>query len=151
MCFSQRRCGRKLFELACQMPAPKELLTREQYEALNSAEGWKITALDDQTIRDTPGIQRKHDLLGGYVSGDCSDVRRINGREAILGMDILVHESLPKTSFGEADVNVYHYVVTKTGRTDFPYCLHGPFTKEALQSHWPPDLDLTPYAQNGTD
>ncbi|MDF3059290.1 MAG: hypothetical protein K0R17_3505 [Rariglobus sp.] len=67
------------------------------------------------------------------------------GQQAIFGMDVIVYEKNPKKHKGEGDVNVYHYVVTTTGRIDLPYCLHGPFTKETLMGHWPQCLDLTPY------
>lgn len=127
------------------MNAKYKLLTEAEYDTIASSSDWKIVELDLPAIRAIPGIQRKQDLLGGFVSGEASAPARLNGQNAILGMDILVHEKQPKVNFGEGDINVYHYIITKTERPDLPYCLYGPFTKETLLGHWPPNLDMSPY------
>lgn len=127
------------------MAAKKELLTQEQYDKLAASDRWEIVEIKLQVIRNTPGVQRKADLVGAFGSGDANATKTLNGQPAVFGMDIIVHELRPKFSRGESEINVYHYIVTKTGRVDLPYCLHGPFTKEALQGHWPTDLDLKPY------
>jgi len=127
------------------MAAKRELLTQERFDALALSSEWCVVELGLNSIRATPGVQRKADLLGGFASGDATATKTLNSQKALLGMDIIVYERRPKRSRGEGDVNVYHYVVTKTGRSELPYCLHGPFTREALQNHWPPDLDLSPY------
>lgn len=95
--------------------------------------------------RGSPGIQRKQDMLGAFISGDLNATKTLNGQKAILGMDVFIYEHRQKTEKGEWHVNVYDYVITRTRRIDFPFCLHGPFTKEALVGHWPECLDLSPY------
>jgi hypothetical protein len=128
-----------------EMAAKKKLLTRAEYDALACSDDWRIVELSLDAVRATPEVQRTADLLGVFGSGDATAIKTLNGRVAVFGMDVIVYEHRPKTWRGEGHVNVYHYVVTSTGRPDLPYCLHGPFTKEALQSHWPTDLDLSPY------
>jgi hypothetical protein len=127
------------------MAAKKKLLTQAEYDDLVRSDEWRIVELDLHAVRATPGVQRTADLLGVFGSGDASATKTLNGHVAVFGMDVIAYEHRPKTSRGEGDVNVYHYVVTRTGRPDLPYCLHGPFRREALQSHWPTDLDLSPY------
>lgn len=129
------------------MGARKKLLTQEEYDDLARSDEWRIEELDLQNIRSVPGIQRKDDLLGVFVSGDENATKKLNNSDAVLGMDVIVYERRPKIARGEGNVNVYHYVVTQTGRPDLPFCLHGPFTKEALQKHWPKCLDLSPYEE----
>ena len=127
------------------MAAKKKLLTQVEYDALAGSDEWRIIELGLDVVRSTPGVQRTADLLGVFGSGDANATKTLNGRVAVFGMDVIVFEHCPKVLRGEGHVNVYHYVVTRTGRPELPYCLHGPFTKEALQSHWPTDLDLAPY------
>lgn len=120
-------------------------LTQAQFDKLLKSGGWTIEELDLTTIRLTPRIERKQQLLGGFCSGDYTSTQTLNGQIAIMGLDILVHEERPFRSSGEGDVNVYHYIVTRTGRSDFPYALRGPYTKETLIGHWPTGLPLDPY------
>src|SRR5947209_430260 len=103
-----------------------EHLTQEQFDLLFRSPRWKIVEIDPLTIKLTPFIQRKHQLLGAYASGDLVSTRRLNGQDAVLGMDVIVHEENPYAHRGEGDVNAYHYIVTRTGRSDFPYAIHGP-------------------------
>jgi hypothetical protein len=121
------------------------LLTQAEYAALARSAEWRIVELPLAVVRTTPGVQRAADLLGVYGSGDANAMKTLNGRLAVFGMDVIVYEHRPQTWRDEWYVNVYHYVVTRTGRLDLPYCLHGPFRKGALQTHWPTDLDLSPY------
>lgn len=127
------------------MSAKRHFLTKAQYDALSNDDDWHISELTMPTVHATPGVQRKDDIIGVFISGDANATKILNGMEAVMGMDVIVYEHSPKVAKGEGHINVYHYVVTKTGRLDFPYILHGPFTREALQAHWPPDLDLSPY------
>jgi hypothetical protein len=127
------------------MAAKKVLLKQSEYDELARSTEWRIVELPLNVVRTTPGVQRAADLIGVYGSGDARAMKTLNGRLAIFGMDVIVYERRPQTWRREWNVNVYHYVVTRTGRLDLPYCLHGPFTKEALQTHWPTDLDLSPY------
>ena len=122
-------------------------LTQEQFDLLFRSPAWKIEELDPLTIKLTPLIQRKHQLLGGFVSGDLTGTRRLNGQDAVLGLDIIVHEEKPYVHRGEGNVNTYHYIVTKTGRSDFPYAIHGPYTEETLIGHWPTGLPLDAYSR----
>lgn len=84
-------------------------------------------------------------MIGIFASGDLNATKRLNSQEAVCGMDVFVYEKRPRIADGEGDLNVYHYVITRTGRPDLPYCLHGPFRKETLIDHWPKCLDLEPY------
>lgn len=127
------------------MSAKRQLLTQAQYDALALSYEWTKVELALAAIQGMPGVQRKADLLGAFGSGDANAAKPLNGQNAIFGMDVIVYEKRPKRHKGEGYVNVYHYVVTTTGRVDFPYCLHGPFPKETLMGHWPQCLDLTPY------
>jgi len=131
------------------MGAKRKFLTRDEYEEIAHSAEWHIVELDLSTIRAAPGIQRKDDVLGVFASGDANASKLLNNQDAILGMDVIVYECRPKTEAGEWFVNAYHYVVTHTGHRDYPYCLHGPFTKETLIGHWPPCLDLSPYEKSG--
>lgn len=127
------------------MAAKRQLLSQAQFEMISKSSEWGVVELGLAPIRATPGIQRKHDLIGAFASGDFNAPKTLNGHAAILGMDILTYEHRPKAEQGEWHLNVYHYVVTRTGRLDFPFCLHGPFTKETLVGHWPQCLDLSAY------
>ena len=127
------------------MKNKKILLTQEQYDLLAQSSQWRKVELDLDAIQMTPGIQRKADLLGAFQSGDASETKILNGREAVLGADVIVYERRPKFHQGEWWVNAYHYVVTKTSDPTLPFCLEGPFTKETLIGHRPPALDLSPY------
>jgi hypothetical protein len=60
-------------------------------------------------------------------------------------MDVIVNEQNPMRNKGEGDVNVYHYIIKRTGRADFPYLMFGPYTDETLMGHWPKSLDVTVY------
>lgn len=127
------------------MGTHREFLTQKQFDEINVSALWQKIELDLPALRATPGIQRKHDLLGAYASGDANAPKPLNRQNAIAGIDVIVYERKPFIKRGEGDINVYHYVVTKTGRPDLPYCLHGPFTEETLMGHWPSCLDLSPY------
>ena len=122
-------------------------LSEGEFKNIQLSLEWEITEFKDLSpLRNTPGIQRKEEILGAFISGDSNNTKLLNSEDAIAGMDVLVYEPRPKKAQGEGLVNVYHYVVTKgSGDTIHPYCLHGPFTKEALQEHWPDDLDTSPY------
>jgi hypothetical protein len=98
------------------MAAKKQLLTQSQYDELARSAEWRIIELPLDVLRTTPGVQRTADLLGVYGSGDASAMKTLNGQLAIFGMDVFVYEHRPKTWRGEWNVNVYHYVVTRTGR-----------------------------------
>ncbi|HTR41215.1 MAG TPA: hypothetical protein VMH87_06330, partial [Pseudomonadales bacterium] len=108
------------------MAEKRKFLTQAEFEEINHSSDWRIVELPLNIVKKTPGIQRKADLLGAFVSGDATNTKALNGQAAILGMDIIVYENRPKETRGEWNVNVYHYVVRRTGRVDFPYCLHGP-------------------------
>jgi len=127
------------------MAAKRQLLTQAEFDSIAKSSEWSIVELGLPAIRATPGIQRKQDLLGGFVSGDLNAAKTLNNQEAVFGMDIFAYEHRPKTEQGEWHINVYHYVITRTGRPEFPFCLIGPFPKETLVGHWPLSLDLSPY------
>lgn len=127
------------------MGAKKKLLTQAEYEQLSLADEWRIVELPLSNLVNIPGVQRKDDILGAYSSGDLIDAKSLNNKKAILGMDVIVYERKPKVHRGEGNINVYHYVVIKSTDPALPYCLRGPFTKQALQEHWPRVLDTTPY------
>jgi hypothetical protein len=127
------------------MAAKQTLLTQADFDAISKFSEWRIVELDLAAVRDTPGIQRKHDMIGVFASGDFNATKTLNNQEAVFGMDVLAYEHRPKAERGEGHLNVYHYVITRRGCLDRPYCLHGPYTKETLIGHWPQCLDLGPY------
>ena len=120
-------------------------LTQAQFDALNISCNWQIIELDMLTLKMTPGIQRMHDAFGSFGSGCLIQPKTLNGRSAIMGFDLLAHEPRPHVHKGEGSLNVYHYVITRTGKVDYPYLLSGPYTDGALLGHWAKELDLTPY------
>lgn len=127
------------------MSTKHTLLTQAQFDALNISNDWQIAELDMATLKMTPGIQRKKDAIGSYISGSLTQPKPLNESTAVVGFDVLAHEPNPKTHRGEGSLNVYHYIIKRTGRTDFPFILSGPYPEEALLTHWPKELDLTPY------
>ena len=129
------------------MNPKKEPLTQAEYDAIAKSSEWRKVELGVETVQQTPGIQRKADLLGAFQSGDATAAKNLNNREAVSGMDILVYERHPKVHQGEWFLNAYHYVITKTNNPTHPYCLEGPFTKETLVGHRPTTLDLSPYEE----
>src|ERR1700733_13510329 len=106
------------------MAKKKRLLTQAEYDTIATSDEWEIVELPLKKIQDTPGVQRKADLIGAFASGDANALKMLNGELAVFGIDIIVYEKRPKTLKGEGDVNVYHYIVTRTGKVDLPYCLH---------------------------
>lgn len=120
-------------------------LTQAEFDALNISTNWSIEELDMATLKMTPGVQRKHDALGGYISGNLNQPKTLNGASAVFAFDVLAHEPRPKVNRGEGHLNVYHYIISRTGKTDFPFMLSGPFYEGALLDHRPKELDLTPY------
>lgn len=141
----------QIFDLFCLSPllscmaVKHKLLSQQLFNQVNSSSGWRIQELEPWQLADIPGIQRKEDILGAFVSGDSIATRFLNQRHAVLGIDVICYERNPQTAKGEGPINVYHYVATKTHDERFPYCLHGKFTEETLMGHWPPDLDLSVY------
>jgi len=127
------------------MSNKNQLLTKSQFDELLKSDKWKIEEIDPTIIKATPLIQRKHQILGAFASGDANATRPLNGHQAVLGMDVLVYEERPWRNKGEEDVNVYHYIITQTFRVDFPYRIQGPYRTEALVDHWPSGLPLGPY------
>jgi hypothetical protein len=127
------------------MSTQHTLLTQAQFDALNISAAWNIVELDMETLKMTPGVQRKKDAFGGYISGSLAQPKTLNNSEAVMGFDLFAHESRPYTAQGEGSLNVYHYIIKRTGKADYPYMLSGPYSREALLPHWAKELDLTPY------
>lgn len=127
------------------MAIKHRLLTQKQFDSIARSSEWRIEELAPWQLADIPGIQRKKDILGAFVSGDSTATKFLNQRHTVLGIDVICHEPNPQTAKGEGPINVYHYVATKTHDERFPYCLYGKFTEETLMGHWPPDLDLSVY------
>ncbi len=123
-------------------------ITQIQFDALNVSTDWQIIELEMATLKATPGVQRKHDVIGSYISGSITQPKNLNDNSAVIGIDVLAHETKPKTHKGEGSLNVYHYIIKHVGRTGFPFVLSGPYCKEALLAHWPEELDLSPYQRN---
>ena len=120
-------------------------ITQEQFDTICSLTAWTIEELDLKTLKLIPKIVRPDQVFGGYISGALEQPKMLNGHVSIAGLDVFVHEPYPQTLKHEGDVNVYHYVIQRTGRTDFPYILHGPFRDETLLGHWPTGLVLDVY------
>lgn len=123
-------------------------LTQAQFTALNISIDWQIVEQDMATLKMTPGIQRKHDIIGGYISGSLTQPKTLNDSTSVVGFDILTHEPNPKSLKGEGSLNIYHYIIKCSDRIDFPFILSGPYRDEALLPHWPTELDLSLYERN---
>jgi hypothetical protein len=124
-------------------------LTQAQFDALNLSNNWHIIELDMSTLKATPGIQRIHDVFGGFISGSLTKPKTLNSNSAVIGFDVFAHEPRPHTHKGEGSLNVYHYTVERTEDADLPFVLSGGYRKEALLSHWAKELDLAPYGAAG--
>jgi hypothetical protein len=120
-------------------------LTQAEFDQLCLADDWEINEVDLKTIQATKGIARKKDVIGAYSSGDANAAKTLNNQEAIFGMDVIVHEQNPMREKNEGDVNVYHYIVKRTTRADYPYLMFGPYAGDTLMGHWPTDLDVEVY------
>lgn len=127
------------------MATKRKPLIQQQYNQLAQSTSWKIVELDPSRLKAIPGIQRKESILGAFVSSDPNSTKILNEKAAVLGMDVICYEDDPQTDRGEGPVNVYHYIITKTGDERLPYCLYGKFIEETLMGHWPSDLDLSVY------
>jgi len=101
--------------------------------------GWSIRELSLPEISGLP-LARKQDALGAFTSGDLTSPQGMHGKAAIAGLDLLAIEQNPRRK--EPDVNVYHYILVRTGRTDIPLILYGPFEEGTIIGHWPDTLDL---------
>jgi hypothetical protein len=127
------------------MPVKRTPLTQAEFDNLRSASDWTIHEIDLDTIKATRGVERSKDIIGAFASGDATITKRLNDQDANFGMDVIVHESNPMRSRGEGDVNVYHYVIKRTGRVDYPFLMFGPYEDETLIGHWPTQLDVEVY------
>lgn len=125
--------------------ATRTPLTQAEFDKISLAKGWEIKEVDLQTIHATEGIARKKDVIGAFSSGDANAAKKLNNHDAIFGMDVIVHEQNPMREKNEGDVNVYHYVVKRTTRTDYPYLMFGPYAGDTLMGHWPTGLDVEVY------
>jgi hypothetical protein len=131
------------------MSAKRTPLTQADFDKLYCASGWEIKEVDLQTLHATEGIERKKDLIGAFASGDANATKNLNNLDAIFGMDVIVHEQNPMRDKNEGDVNVYHYVIKRTDRTDYPYLMFGPYLGDTLMGHWPTQLDVDIYFRTG--
>jgi hypothetical protein len=83
------------------MAAKRQLLTQAEFDAISQSAEWRIVELDLPAIHVIPGIQRKQDVLGAFISGDLNATKKPNGQEANFGMDVFIYEHRPKTNMGE--------------------------------------------------
>lgn len=120
----------------------KYLLTSDHFSNLSNLDGWKITEIDEAVWKLIPNLPRKEDTITVMASGNC-DPGMLNGIQAIVGMDILVHETNPKP--GEKPGNAYHMVIQELNDARFPYLMHGPFTQQTIVPHHFDAEDLNRY------
>lgn len=118
-------------------------LTEDQFRSLSVIDGWRVDDVPEAIWSKIPGLQRKPEIVGVMASGCYNEPRVLNGIRAVVGMDVLVHETNPKP--GEADGNAYHWIIQKTNQPDSPYVLIGPFKSETIVSHWFDADDLNTY------
>lgn len=87
---------------------------------------------------------RIEDTIAVMGSANFHDGKVLNGIQAVAGYDQLVVERNPKP--GELLGNAYHWVLQQTTNNQYPYLLHGPYTKETRVPHHfdAPDIDEYP-------
>ena len=122
------------------MKAKRVPLSEEQFRLL-SAIDWTIDDVPREHWSKIPGLQRLQDTFALMASGSLVNPKALNGISAIVGIDVLVHETCPKDS--EPPGNAYHYVIQELSDTRWPYLLYGPFRSETVVDHWfdAPQLD----------
>lgn len=98
-----------------------------------------------EVLKVIPKIVRPNDLLGAYVSGCRDQTKMLNRYPSVAAFEVLVFETNPRPEWNEGSVNAYHYIIYKSGRTDFPYILCGPFNDDTIIGHHPSDLNLEVY------
>lgn len=128
------------------MTIEKIPITQEQFDLLKTTENWNIDEVDKKFWDKIPGIQRLQDTIAIMASGSFSDPRIMHFIDNIVaGIDVLAHEPKPKINKKEKEGNAYHYVFQKTGKTELPYIMHGPYRTETIVPHWFDCKDIDSY------
>ena len=120
-------------------------LTAQQFQLIGRLDGWRCNDVPRREWAKMPGLERLQDTFAVMGSASITDLKVLNGIQAVAGLDLLAYEPCPKVNIGESEGNAYHYVVQKIGRSDYPYILHGPFRCETLVPHWFTVDHLTAY------
>lgn len=122
-------------------------ITQEQLDRIYSSSGWQIEEIGLEELKVIPKIVRPEDLLGAFVSGSLEQPKKLNAHNSIAAFEVLVFERNPRSEWNEGPVNAYHYVIRRSGHTDFPYILSGPYTADTIIGHHPKELNLDVYKQ----
>ena len=125
--------------------ANRYLLTEEQFRQLPLGPGWEINDVPPEIWPKIPGLVRPDETIAVMASGSTGDPRILNELRAIAGVDVLVHETNPKS--GEPEGNAYHFVFQKIRDHRYPFLMHGPFRTETVVPHWFDAADLDCYWQ----
>ena len=129
------------------MSVKRIALTTEQFRVFGNLVEWNLSDVPPSKWPMIPGLQRG-DTIAVMASGTVADPRVLNGIEAVVGFDHLVHETRPNERKREPQGNAYHYVIERIRRSDYPYILHGPFSSETRVGHWFDVDDLGIYWSN---
>jgi hypothetical protein len=90
------------------MAAKRQLLTQTEFDSISKSLEWRIVELGLAAVRATPGIQRKHDMIGVFASGNLNATKTLNNQEAVFGMDVLAYQGIRMkraTGYGELEAN----------------------------------------------
>jgi hypothetical protein len=120
-------------------------LTTEQFELIGRLPNWQCYDIPRQDWGKIPGLERLQDTIAVMGSASITDLKMLNGIQAVAGLDVLVHETHPMVDKGEPEGNAYHFVVQKVNHPTCPYILHGPIRCQAVVPHWFKVDDLTAY------
>lgn len=121
-------------------------LTEEQFKCLKGLENWDVFEIPVAEWQRIPNLPRMEDTIAVMASGGFLGTT-LNQITAIIGLDILVHETRPTP--GEKAGNAYHMVIQKISDIRYPYLMHGPFRSETLVPHHFDVSDLNIYFQDG--
>lgn len=111
-------------------------ITQKQFEVFFGNPDWRITEIPQDRIAQIINLPRPNDVLAVYSSGDMNATKILNGVQAVVGMDVIAHETHPRA--GEPELNIYHVVVQKLAAPvqQFSYLMHVAYTNETLKGHW---------------
>ena len=121
--------------------------TQEQLDRIYQSSGWEIKEIALDELKVIPRIVRPADHLGAFISGCQQQPKTLNKYSSIAAFEVLVHERNPRPEWDEGQVNAYHYVIRRSGHTDIPYILSGPYADDTIIGHHPDDLNLDVYMQ----
>jgi hypothetical protein len=116
----------------------KYALKEEEFQGLLAYRDWEIKEISFDDIQRLLHVPRRNDVVAIFASGDMIATKVLNGIESVFGMDVIVHETRPKTEKNEPELNIYHCVIQKLKNpiNGYGYIMHGPSESETLFGHW---------------